>query len=152
MTPKQMDDLRAEIAGKCAAQLLASRDTAAIAASVSTGRRRLRTEPTHIGKGTILAVLGVDEQGELAGNAFLDAVDNGAPFRHIREVIARGDFDLTDPLAQAMVQSLTSQEKGGLLTQAQADALCALGYQPDPVSELEVRVACYAADGREWLA
>jgi hypothetical protein len=137
-----LDEIRA-----CPAPMLESRDTAAIAAHLSEGRMRLRAQPTHIGKGTILATLGLDAQGQLAGNLFLDAIDGQPQFRHIKEVIGRGDFDLADPLAQAMVQALV----GVLLTQAQADALCALGFEPDPLTELQVRLACYDATGKEWL-
>lgn len=118
-----------EIQAKCSADLIASRNYDAIAAAVNIGRKR--PKKTALGEGGIIAAIGDLD----AGNAFLDVVDSAAPYRHIKKVIARGDFDIGEPMAQAGVQQMVG---AGVLTQAQADALCALGYEPDPVSSQQV--------------
>lgn len=130
-----------EIKAKCPPALLASRDHAAIATQVSTGRKRY--SKTSLGEGGIIAAIG----DLTAGNTFLDVVNSAPAYRHIKKVIGRGDFDMGEPMAQAGVQQMVSL---AVLTQAQADALCALGVSPDPVTELDVRKTLYATDGT-WL-
>ena len=102
-------------------------ESAQIAAALSAGR----TKPvkTSIGEGTILATLGMT-----AGNAFLDVIDTVPDYRHVKKIIARGEFDMSSPVSQAGVQALVPS----VLTQEQADALMALAQEPDPVSYQEV--------------
>ncbi len=108
----------------------ATRDFGAIAAALSVGRtRRVKTS---IGKGAILAAL-----GQTAGNAFLDVVDAAPDFRHVKEIIARGEFDLSLDISQEGVQALVP----AVLTQEQADALKNLAVQPDPISVQQVTQA-----------
>lgn len=108
-----------------AAELMAARDDFAIAAALSVGRKKFRK--TTLGEGGIIAAIGDLD----AGNAFLDVVNSAAPYRHIKKVIGRGDFDMGEPMAQAGVQQMVGLS---VLTQAQADSLCALGLQDDPIS------------------
>ena len=136
-----MTTLLDEIRAKCSTELLASRDLNAIAAEVNIGRRRLKK--TSLGEGGIIAAVG----NLNAGNAFLDVVNSAPDYRHIKKVISRGDFDLGEPMAQEGVQAMVA---ANVLTQAQANALCALGQEPDPVTEFEVRCACWSDLG-EWL-
>ena len=129
-----------EIKGKCSAALLASRDTTAIADAVNVGRKRRNVR--EIGNGTILETIGLT-----AGNTFLDVINSVSDFRHVKTLVTEGRLQIGAPLVQATVQSMVA---GGVLTAAQADALCALGKDADPVSELDVRKALYAVDGA-WL-
>lgn len=102
-------------------------DHGAIAAALSVGRTKLVT--TAIGEGAILATLGLE-----AGNAFLDVIDAHPDFRHVKKIIARGEFDMSSPVSQAGVQGMVP----AVLTQEQADALKALAVQDAPVSSQEV--------------
>lgn len=117
-----------------AAELIAARDLAGLAAAVSVGRTKFRK--TALGPGSIIAAIGDLD----AANAYLDAINSAAPYRHIKTVINRGDFDMGEPMAQAGVQAMV---RLGLLTQAQADSLCALGLEPYPVTERDVMLALY---------
>jgi hypothetical protein len=57
---------------------------------------------------------------------------------------ASDGIDLGNPANLGMIQAWV---QAGLMTQADADALIALGTVPDPVSEFEVRRAIYNDDG-----
>lgn len=117
-----------EIQAKCSQALLASRDFEAIAAAVSAGRTKPNSK--EIGNGTILEVLGLT-----SGNALLDVVNTVPDFRYVKPLVEQGRLTVGSALVQATVQSLVPI---GVLTQAQADALCALGFDPDPVTAQQV--------------
>ena len=119
--------LLAEIQSKCSAELIASREHGAIASIVSLGRTRPSNR--EIGNGTILEMLGLD-----AGNAFLDIINTAPDFRHVKPLVEQGRLVVGSPLVQATVQSMA----GTVLTKEQADALCALGKDPDPVDIQDV--------------
>lgn len=123
------------------AKLVASRDETAIAAALSIGRKRRNTR--EIGNGTILEVLGL-----VAGNALLDVINTVGDFRYVKPLVEQGRLQIGSPLVQATVQSLV----GTVLTQAQADALCALGWDAGaPVTAHEVRQVLYDFDGNYVL-
>ena len=126
-----------EIQAKCSAELIASRDFDAIAAAVSIGR----TKPSarEIGNGTILEVLGLT-----AGNALLDVVNTVPDFRYVKPLVEQGRLTVGSALVQATVQSLVPM---GVLKQSEADALCALGFDTDPVTALQVNQALVSDDG-----
>ena len=128
--------LLTEIQSKCSAELIASRDFDAIASAVSAGRTK--RSQREIGNGTILEVLGLS-----AGNALLDVVNNVADFRHVKPLVEQGRLQIGSPLVQATVQSLVPS----VITQAQADALKALGVEPDHVTTLQVNQALVTDDG-----
>ena len=132
-----------EIKAKCSAALLASRDTTAIAAAVNVGR--VKANMLEIGNGSILNTIGIT-----AGNKLLDVINTVADYRYVKPLVDQGRLLIGSPLVQATVQNFTTIAGGSVLTQAQADALCALGMSPDAVSELDVRRALYAVDGT-WL-
>ena len=119
--------LLAEITLKCTPELIASRDHQAIAEAVSVGRTRPQT--TAIGKGTIIGVLGMT-----AGNAFLDVIDGHPDYRHVKDIIRAGVFDVSLHVSQYGIDAMVP----AVLTQAEADALKALGRAPDPVSAQQV--------------
>ena len=128
--------LLAEIQAKCSAELIASRDHDAIAAAVNVGRTR--ASKTEIGNGTILETLGI-----AAGNALLDVINTVPDFRYVKPLIEQGRLVVGSALVQATIQSLVP----AVITQEQADALCALGVEADQVTEFDIRCALYAADG-----
>lgn len=109
---------------------LANRDDGAIAAALSAGR--VKVVPTEIGKGRILATMGLE-----AGNAFLDIIDSAPDFRHVRHLIANGWLDIGDGLTRAMVDSLV----GTVLTSEQASALKALAEEPEVITAQQVAQA-----------
>ena len=131
------DEIRAAIAADPALQALVP-DTQAIAAALSVGRTRY--VETQIGVGTIIEVLGL-----AAANPVLDALYASPDYRHVKPLLDQGRLRL-DVVAQAgMLQPLVT---GGLLTQAQLDALIARAEEADPVDEYQVRIAIhYNADG-----
>lgn len=130
------DEIRAAIAADPALQALVP-DTQAIAAALSVGRTRY--VETQIGVGTIIEVLGL-----AAANPVLDALYAAPDYRHVKPLLDQGRLRL-DAVAQAgMLQPLVT---GGLLTQAQLDALVARAKEPAPVAEYVVRVAIYNDDG-----
>ena len=130
------DEIRAAIAADPALQALVP-DTQAIAAALSVGRTRY--VETQIGVGTIIEVLGL-----AAANPVLDALYAAPDYRHVKPLLDQGRLRL-DVVAQAgMLQPLVT---GGLLTQAQLDALIARAKEPAPVDEYAVRVAIYNDDG-----
>ena len=130
------DEIRDAIAADPALQALVP-DTVAIAAALSAGRTRWKH--TDIGVGTIIDVLGL-----AAANPVLDAIYASPDYRHVKPLLDQGRLRL-DVVAQAgMLQPLVT---GGLLTQAQLDALVARAKEPAPVDEYAVRVAIYNDDG-----
>lgn len=130
------DEIRAAIAADPALQALVP-DSQAIADALSVGRTRWKH--TDIGVGTIIEVLGL-----AAANPVLDALYASPDYRHVKPLLDQGRLRL-DVVAQAgMLQPLVT---GGLLTQAQLDALIARAKEPAPVDEYQVRVAIYNDDG-----
>jgi hypothetical protein len=129
-------DIRNIIVNDPALQALVP-DSSAIAAALSADRTRAR--PFEIGNGLILATIGL-----AAGNALLDALHAAPEFRHVKPLLDRGGLDVSSPLvAQALAMLVASE----VIEQEHADALIALGREPDPVSELDVRRAIYNDDG-----
>lgn len=118
--------LRDEILAKCP-ELVASRDEAAISRVLSAGRKR--SSAREIGNGTVLEVLGI-----VAGNAFLDAVTADTNYRYVKPLIEQGRLLIGSALVQASIQSMVPS----VLTQAQADNLCALGLEDDTVSIADI--------------
>ena len=131
------EEIRAAIAADPALQALVP-DTQAIAVALSVGRTRWKH--TDIGVGTIIEVLGI-----AAANPVLDALYAAPDYRHVKPLLDQGRLRL-DVVAQGgMLQPLVT---GGLLTQAQLDALIARAKEADPVDEYQVRIAIhYNADG-----
>lgn len=130
------DEIRAALAADPALQALVP-DSQAIADALSAGRTRWKH--TEIGVGTIIEVLGL-----AAANTVLDALYASPDYRHVKPLLDQGRLRL-DTVAQAgMLQPLVT---GGLLTQAQLDALIARAKEPAPVAEYDVRVAIYNDDG-----
>lgn len=137
-----LDDIRA-----LPAELLATRDTAAIAAALSAGRTRL---------GTVSRAWFATWA---AGNGMRAVMQDVAatqahPLRSIAlaclDVLAGAadGIDLALPENQSMVQAWVT---AGAMPQADADTLYALAAQPDPLDEMDVRRACWSDEG-VWQA
>ena len=120
-----------EIQSKCSQALIDSRQHGEIAAAVSVGRTRANHR--LIGKGTVIETIGLS-----SGNNFLDAVDNNALFRHVKHLLVNGTLDISSPMAPPVLEGLVA---ASVITQAEADALLALGLEPAPVSVQEVVAA-----------
>ena len=132
-----------EIKAKCSPELLASRDSDAIAAAVNIGRVRV-------------------------GYASRESFAMWAAKHSVRAKIEDHSSNPASPLrsiALALLDVLRSPTEGidlsvpdnslmlgawvqsGEIAQAQADELVALASRPDPVSEFDVRRAIWADDG-----
>ncbi len=120
------------------AEALAAKDCEELARVMSIGRTRPRTR--EIGNGTILEVLGLS-----AGNSFLDVINGNTNFRHVKPLIEQGRLLIGSALVQATIKSMVP----AVITQAQSDALCALGVEPNPYSILEIADAVFNPDGTE---
>ena len=118
--------------------LVASKDYQALADALSAGRTK--PQATAIGKGTIIGVLDMT-----VGNAFLDVIDNVPDYRHIKDVIRAGVFDVSLEASKFGIDAMVP----AVLTQAEADALKALGTMPDPVTAAQVEVAMKNDDGTD---
>lgn len=140
MTAAELEALRAEIAGKVGAGVIATRDTQAIANALSA----VRVAPTmrEIGNGLVLEVLGLD-----AGNRVLDLVHDTDALRHVRPLLDQGRLVASSMLVRSWLDGLVTP---GVITRGEADAVIALGYEPAPVGEIDVRRACWS-DAGEWL-
>ena len=123
-----------EIQAKCTTQQIANRGVdgglAAVTAAVNVGRNR--PSGLEIGKGTVLATIGLS-----AGNQFLDVIDTVADFRHVRGLLNDGRLIVSSPLVMGTIQSFVPN----VLTQAQANALLALAVTPNPASEHDCSAA-----------
>lgn len=139
MTPDQQEALRVQAHGDgaCAAAL-AARDIDELARILSIGRSR----PTarEIGNGTILEVLGVD-----AGNKLLDHIAAADELRHVRPLLDQGRLMIGAALVQGTLQAYV--QLPDVISQADADKLCALGIEPDPLTPQDVAEALYNPDG-----
>lgn len=111
-------------------------DTNALAEALSVGRTRAIMR--EVGNGLILATIGF-----VSGNALLDVLTTQADYRHVKPLVEQGRLDVSSPLVAATLQSMV----GTVLTQPEVDALLALGTEPDPISEYQVRAAIYADNG-----
>lgn len=133
--------LRAEILERVPAVVRDARNTHAIAVALSDGR--VRPTLREIGNGLVLETLGLE-----AGNRVLDLVHNTESLRHVRPLLDQGRLVASSALVGEWLDGLVAES---VLDRGQADAVIALGYEPDPVTEFEVRAACWSPAG-EWLA
>ena len=98
-----------------------------IAAVLSVGRTRVvRTE---IGKGAIIEAIGLT-----AGNGLLDVIDSDPAYRHVKQLLENGWFNVGSALARASLDTLVPT----VLTQREADTLKALAVVPDPITAQDV--------------
>lgn len=134
-----LDDIRA-----LPQEVLAARDTQAIAAALSVGRTRLAS--TLIGFGRVL-----DALGPVDGATVLDTLEaikaSNPPLKWAWYLLERGELDVALASVRGQIDMLAL---GGALTTAQAAALKALAETPDPIDEMTVRQACWSDEGA-WL-
>lgn len=140
MTPEQQAALRqaAHSRPDCA-EALAARDCQTLAQLLSAGRTC--GNDREVGYGTIIDVVGI-----IAGNQLIDFIQAQPDMRHVRPLLEQGRLRIGSQLVQ---QSLQSFVGAGAVTQANADALCALGLQPDPLTAQQVGEALFHPGGSE---
>lgn len=140
MTSEQQAEIRhaAHSRPDCA-EALAARDCHTLAALLSVGRTC--GNDLVVGYGTILEVIGV-----AAGNKLIDFIQAQPDMRHVRPMLEQGRLRIGSTLVQASLQAFVG---AGAVTQADADALCALGLQPDPLTAQQVAEALFHSDGSE---
>jgi hypothetical protein len=140
MTPEQQAELRAQARGNPAyANALAARDLDALAALLSVGRTR--PSSLEVGNGTIIATIGFE-----AGNALLDHISSEPSMRYVKPLLDQGRLRVGSPVAQDAIMSFGS---AGVISAQDADKLCALGLESDPVSRQDVAEALFNPDGTE---
>lgn len=140
MTPEQQDHLRAAArANPACSAPLAAKDCAALALILSVDRTR--PSATEIGYGTILEVIGI-----AAGNQLIDFIKGNPDLRHVVPLLEQGRLRIGSPVTQAAVQSFVAADA---VSQADADKLCALGCEPDPLTPQDVALALFHPDGSE---
>lgn len=115
---------------------LTSRDCQTIADVLSIGR--VRVVKTEVGKGIIIDTIGLT-----AANPVLDYIDNTPTYRHVKQLLENGWFDIGSDLARASLDAFVPT----LLTREEADKLKALAEVPNPISAREVAIAIYNDDG-----
>mgnify|MGYP003543926084 FL=1 len=124
--------------------LLPERNDVAIAAILSTGR--VKTQPTPIGIGTVLAVMAP------SGGEFLNALESmGATDANVKwalKMIEQGTFDVGHPVTRAQLEefAVTAPSMSGAIA-----ALLAVAEAPDPISFNTVSDALNIAEGRMTL-
>lgn len=140
MTPAQQAELRqaAHDRADCAAAL-AAKDCEALAVLLSAGRTC--GNDREVGYGTILETIGIE-----AGNALIDFIQSQEGMRHVKPLLEQGRLRVGSALVQASLQAFVG---AGAVSQANADALCALGLQPDPLTARQVAEALFHEDGSE---
>jgi len=125
------------------ADILNYQDTQLIADTLSIGRKKIVEH--FVGIGSILAVMAPN------GGAFLDTLEAMAPHnsnvKWALKLIEAGGMDVgmqaTRVQLSAFAESVPELADG-------INALLALAEVPDPVSEFEVRWACWSPEGG-WL-
>ena len=139
MTPAQQAELRqaAHARPECAAALVA-KDCEALAVLLSAGRNC--GNEREVGYGTIIETIGIE-----SGNSLIDFLKAAPAMRHVVLLLDQGRLRICAPLVQLTLQSFV----GGPIDQAEADALCALGLQPDPLTARQVAEALFHEDGSE---
>ncbi len=139
MTPAQQTELRqaAHERPDCAAAL-AAKDCEALAVLLSAGRSC--GNEREVGYGTIIETIGIE-----SGNDLIDFLKAAPAMRHVVPLLDQGRLRIGAPLVQSTLQSFV----GGPIDQAEADALCALGLQPDPLTARQVAEALFHEDGSE---
>lgn len=139
MTPEQQAELRlaAHSRADCA-EALGARGCQALADLLSSGRTC--GNDREIGCGTIIETIGLE-----AGNQLIDFLKSTEPMRHVMPLLDQGRLRIGSPLVQSTLQSFV----GGPIDQADADVLCALGLQLDPLTARQVAEALFHEDGSE---
>ena len=132
-----IDDIRA-----LPADLLATRDTAQIAAALPPVSRLV---PTEIGNGTVLETLGL-----AVGNALLDVLYNAPDFRYVKPLLEQGRLRIDAPPARAALDGIAAAGIAAGFGAAQAEARKALADAVTPADEMTVRRVCWSDTG-EWL-
>jgi len=139
MTPEQEAELRqAARSNPACADSLAARDCDAIAVLLSPGR--MRANGREIGYGVILETIGIE-----AGNRLIDFIQAQPTLRHVVQLLANGWLSIGSPLAQGALRSFGPDA----ISPAHAEALCALGLEPDPYTAQQVAAALYNPDGSD---
>ena len=147
-----------EIRNKCSPELLAERNSVAIAAKVSEGRKRIQ-QPTLIGDGDVTQAIGrpagpmLADWLEQAANAPLPespTLEQQAARAEIRQAwrkLSTGNLDIGSLTVREGIDGLVGASP---LTQEQADVIKTLALVDDPVSEMDVRRAIWSDSG-EWM-
>lgn len=133
-----------EIKAKCSPELLASRDSDAIAAAVNVGRVSLGYVSRE--KFAMWAA-----KHSVRSKIEDHANNQASPLRSIALAlldVLRSPTEGIDLSVPDNALMLGVWVQSGEITQAQADELAALASHADPVSEFDVRRAIWADDGR----
>lgn len=153
-----MTTLLEEIREKCSPELLATRDSAAIAARINQGRKRIQ-QPKLIGDGDVTQAIG-RPAGPLLADWLEQAANSPLPetptfeqqaqraeLRQAWRKLSTGNLDIGMDSVRDGIDELVGVAP---LTQEQANAIKALALVDDPVDEMTVRRAIWSDSG-DWL-
>lgn len=112
-------------------ELLAMGDHGAIAKELSRGRKKVI--PMEIGKGKILEVIGL-----ATANSLLDVIDSHPDYRHVKQLLQNGWFNIGSPLARASVDALVV---AGIINEIEGTAIKAIAEVDDVITSQEVTKA-----------
>jgi hypothetical protein len=131
-----MPTLYEEIVAKCPQELIDAKEHGLIAAIVSMGRTSPNTR--EVGNGTILEVLGF-----AVGNALLDLIYNEPSYRYVKPLLEQGRLIVSSNLVMGTLTQLIGVQiaAGVTFSQANFDAVAALGMSPAPVTVQDVAAA-----------
>lgn len=139
MSPDKQTELRARAhADPTCSAALAAGDCAALAELLSAGRTCKNDR--EIGYGTILETIGIE-----AGNQLIDHLQAANDMRHVVPLLDQGRLRIGSAMVQASLRAFGAD----VITPADAEILCALGQQPDPLTAHEVAEALFNPDGSE---
>lgn len=146
MDELQLQALRAEIAAKVDAEVIATRDTALIAAALSKDRVRMVLVPiadlqAYLQKANLWWVIKAAAANTIATahNAAVVVLD-----------VANARYENVDLTLPFVVEQLDQLVASGLMTAEQLADLQAMATRPAPITELEMRAICRSPTG-EWL-
>lgn len=137
MKSEQQAELRVRAhADPACAAALAARDCAVLAQLLSVGRTC--STDLEIGYGTVLELIGI-----AAGNRLIDHIRGASDMRHVVPLLEQGHLRIGSVLVQDTLRALGAD----VISPADAETLCALGQQPDPLTAQQVAEALYNDDG-----
>lgn len=156
MTYAQLEVLRQEISERVSVETIASRDTQAIAEELNVGRTGVVDVPASMVRGYLYALgclAGITAKAN-AARANADSSQVALACQALYDLsIADQPVPMSNPVIAGRVAAdlqLMVDADPPLLTSQQMAMVLALATQPDPVSEFDVRRACWSDDG-QWM-
>lgn len=142
-----------EIKAKCSPELLATRDSQAIADKVNQGRTKISDDYWLTDRGMVADITKITGNTDMSSSILTKLDGMALQDRSTKAIVDRLKTDAKginfgDPALRAHFDMLGS---AGLLEESEVMCLLMLAVQPDPVTEYQVRCAIWADNG-DYLA